>query len=70
MHQILTRSVPDRVYQALRRRAAAHHASLEAEVRMILAEAAEDEGFALPALLAPQDESGPTLAQIVAEGRR
>jgi plasmid stability protein len=70
MHQILTRNVPDRVYQALRRRAESHHASLEAEVRAILAQAAESEGFALPALLVPKDSSGKTLAQIVAEGRR
>jgi plasmid stability protein len=70
MHQILTRNVPERVYQALRRRAAEHHASLEAEVRAILAQAAEDEGFALPAMLVPKDASGKSLAQIVAEGRR
>lgn len=70
MHQILTRNVPDRVYQALRRRAAIHHASLEAEVRAILAAAAEDDGFTLPALLVPANATGKSLAQIVSEGRR
>jgi plasmid stability protein len=70
MHQILTRNVPDPVYQALRRRAASHHASLEAEVRAILALATENEGFALPALLTPADGSGKSLAEIVSEGRR
>lgn len=70
MHQILTRNVPDRVYQALRRRATAHRASLEAEVRSILAQAAEEEGFALPAMLVPANPSGKSLAQIVSEGRR
>ena len=70
MHQILTRNVPERVYQALRRRAAEHHSSVEAEVRAILAQAAEEEGFVLPALLVPKNASGKTLAEIVSEGRR
>lgn len=70
MHQILTRNIPDRVYQALRRRAAEHQASLEAEVRAILARAAEEESFTLPALLVPAQPGGKSLAQIVSEGRR
>jgi len=70
MRHILTRNVPDRVYQALRRRAASHRASLEAEVRAILAQAAEEKGFALPTLLVPAHPSGKSLSQFVSEGRR
>jgi plasmid stability protein len=70
MHQILTRNIPDQVYQALRRRAAEHRSSLEAEVRTILARAAEEESFTLPTLLVPEGTGGKSLAQIVSEGRR
>lgn len=41
LHSLTTRQVPDRVYRALRERAARHGRSMEAEVRAILNDAVE-----------------------------
>lgn len=70
MPQMLVRHIPEAVYQALRRRAAEHHTSLEGEARAILTQASEAEGFVLPMLLVPRKPGGKSLAELVSEGRR
>jgi len=71
MPQIPVRNLPDHTHKALRRRAAHHGTSLEAEVRAILDEAVRlDEEFTLPDLVVTRKVKGPTLADLVAEGRR
>jgi plasmid stability protein len=46
MATITVRNLDDEVQRRLRLRAAAHHRSMEAEVRAILGEAVADRGFA------------------------
>ena len=72
MAQILVRNLPERTHMVLRRLAAEHRLSLEAEVRAILEAAAQatDEEFVLPDLLSPARKDGKSLAHLVSEGRR
>ena len=71
MPQILVRNLSERIHGALRRQAAEHHKSLEAEVRSILEAATQpSDEFALPAMVVPRHSGGKSLAQLVSEGRR
>jgi plasmid stability protein len=71
MPQILVRNLSERTHGTLRRQAAEHHTSLEAEVRSILESITRPiEEFALPAMVTPKRKGGKTMAQLVSEGRR
>ena len=71
MPQILVRNLSERTHGALRRRAAEHHKSLEAEVRSILETATLPvEEFALPAMVTPKRRGGKSVAQLRGVCRR